>query len=121
MRLDGGDEFTVVWEEEFVEMLFGEHGAMIITHVLRKRHEFDIMVFGDFFEYLKAEIRLVAVHAVEELRLVIERIKVRFDAKQETWKPEEAIESHPERDVAVVVFFFIMVESRPPDGVDVVE
>ena len=121
MRLDGGDEFTVVWEEEFVEMLFGEHGAMVITHVLRKRHEFDIMVFVDFFEYLKAEIRLVAVHAVEELRLVVERIKVRLDTEEGARKPEEAFECHPEGDIAVFVFLLITVIHVPSDGVGVVE
>ena len=121
MRLDGGDEFFVVGQEEFVEMLFGEHGAVIVAHVLRERHEFDIMVFGDFFQYFEAEVRLVAVHAVEELRLVIERIKVRFDAEHGAWEPEEAFERHPKRDVAVFMFFFIKVVHIPSNGIGVVE
>ena len=121
MRLDGGDEFSVVWEEEFVEMLFGEHGTMIITHVLCKRHEFDVMVFGDSFEYLKAEIRLVAIHAMEELRLVIEGVEMRLDTEEGARKPEEAFECHPEGDIAIFVFFFISVIHVPSDGVGIVE
>ena len=121
MRLDGGNEFAVVGQEEFVEMLFGEHGAMIIAHVLRKRHEFDIMVFGDFFEYLETEIRLVAVHTMEKLRLVVERVEMRFDTEEGTRKPEEAFERHPEGDVAIFMFLFVTVVHVPSDSVGVVE
>ena len=94
---------------------------MVVAHVLRKRHEFDIMVFGDFFEYLETEIRLVTVHAMEEFRLVIEGVEVRFDAEHGAWKPEEAFERHPERDVAVFMFLLITVVHVPSDGIGVVE
>ena len=36
-----------------------------LAHVLRECHELDVMVFGYSIKYLKAEIHLVAIHAME--------------------------------------------------------
>ena len=94
---------------------------MVVAHVLCERHEFDIMVFCYFFKYLETEIRLVAIHAMKEFRLVIEGVEMRLDAEQRARKPEKAFECHPEGDVTVVMFLFIAVVHVPSNGVGVVE
>ena len=94
---------------------------MVVAHVLCERHEFDVMAFGYFLKYLETKIRLVAIHAMEEFRLVIEGVEMRLDAKQRARKPEETFEGHPKGDVAVVMFLFITVVHVPSNGVGVVE
>ena len=114
------DDFAVVRQQEFIEKLFGDHRAVVVAHILRKAHEFGFIAVEDAVEHLQIEFELVLVQALHELRLVVEGVKMVFDAEEIAREPEKAVEGEPEDRVAALVLFAVAFERLEIDCVEIV-
>jgi hypothetical protein len=119
--LQPGDDAAVVGQQELVEQLLGEHGPVVVAHVLPEGHEVGDADRAQFVDDLELPVRQVGVDAVHQLGLVIEGVEVALDAKEGAREPEEAVEREPEDDVALLA---VGGPAPPPvlvDGWDRVE
>ena len=101
--LDLRNQAAVIWQKKFIKKRFGEHGPVVVAHVLRDGHEIRLHILRHFVHHPYLPLYKLVTDAVVQFRVVIKGIKMLFDAEQDARPPEGAVQRIPYKRVAAFV------------------
>lgn len=97
------NQALVIWLDELIEKFFGKHGPVVIAHILGNGHKIRLHITGQRVHLRDLPFQQIFADAVIQLRLVIKRIKVVFNAQQCARPPEKAVQSIPDKGLAILI------------------